>query len=77
MGLNSSLGETAVPLAEALYDQGRDDEADETLKTVKDEWASGDASISAPRLAVRAKLLAADGFANSRSQRRPPTAPCA
>ena len=62
MGLNSSLGETAVPLAEALYAQGRFDEADGTLKAVKDEWASGDASVSAPRLVVRAKLLAADGW---------------
>ena len=32
MGLNSSLGETAVPLAEALHAQGRDGEANETLK---------------------------------------------
>ena len=64
MGLNSSLGETAVPLAEALHAQGRDTEATETLKGVKDEWASGDASIAAPRLAVRARLQAADGFAN-------------
>jgi class 3 adenylate cyclase/tetratricopeptide (TPR) repeat protein len=64
MGLNSSLGETAVPLAEALHAQGRDTEATETLKEVRDEWASGDASIAAPRLAVRARLQAADGFAN-------------
>ena len=64
MGLDSSLGETAVPLAEALYAQGRDDEATETLRAVKDEWASGDASIAAPRLAVRARLQAADGFAS-------------
>ena len=62
MGLNSSLGETAVPLAEALHAQGRDEDANETLKAVKDEWASGDASIAAPRLAVRARLQAADGF---------------
>jgi hypothetical protein len=62
MGLNSSLGETAVPLAEALYAQGRFDEAEAALKALKDEWASGDASISAPRLAVRAKLLAAEGW---------------
>ena len=40
----------AVPLAEALHAQGRDEEANETLKAVKDEWASGDASIAAPRL---------------------------
>jgi class 3 adenylate cyclase/tetratricopeptide (TPR) repeat protein len=64
MGLNSSLGETAVPLAEALHAQGRDQDATETLKAVKDEWASGDASIAAPRLAVRARLQAADGFTN-------------
>jgi class 3 adenylate cyclase/tetratricopeptide (TPR) repeat protein len=63
MGLNSSLGETAVPLAEALHAQGRDQDATATLKEVKDEWASGDASIAAPRLAVRARLQAADGFA--------------
>jgi len=62
MGLDSSLGETAVPLAEALHAQGRDGDANETLKAVKDEWASGDASIAAPRLAVRARLQAADGF---------------
>ncbi len=62
MGLDSSLGETAVPLAEALHAQGRDEDANETLKAVKDEWASGDASIAAPRLAVRARLQAADGF---------------
>jgi class 3 adenylate cyclase/tetratricopeptide (TPR) repeat protein len=62
MGLNSSLGETAVPLAEALHAQGRDGDAAETLKVVKDEWASGDASIAAPRLAVRSRLQAADGF---------------
>jgi ATP/maltotriose-dependent transcriptional regulator MalT len=51
-----------VPLAEALYAQGRYDEADATLKEVKDEWASGDVSVNAPRLALRAKLLAADGW---------------
>jgi class 3 adenylate cyclase/tetratricopeptide (TPR) repeat protein len=62
MGLQSSLGETAVPLAEALYAQGRFDEADSTLKALKEEWASDDASINAPRLALRAKLLAADGW---------------
>ena len=32
------------------------------LETVKEEWASGDASIEAPRLAVRAKLFAARGW---------------
>jgi len=62
MGLQSSLGETAVPLAEALYAQGRYEEADSTLKALKEEWASDDASVNAPRLAVRAKLLAADGW---------------
>jgi tetratricopeptide (TPR) repeat protein len=62
MGLQSSLGETAVPLAEALYAQGRFEEADTTLKALKEEWASDDASINAPRLALRAKLLAADGW---------------
>jgi len=50
MGLHSSLGETAVPLAEALCAQGRLDEAEATLRAVKDEWAGGDASVSAPRL---------------------------
>jgi tetratricopeptide (TPR) repeat protein len=62
MGLNSSLGETVVPLAAALYAQGRYDDATDTLKSVKEEWASGDASVDAPRLAVRAKLLAAEGL---------------
>jgi tetratricopeptide (TPR) repeat protein len=62
MGLQSSLGETAVPLAEALFAQGRHDEADAALKMLKDEWASGDASVNAPRLAVRAKLLASEGW---------------
>jgi tetratricopeptide (TPR) repeat protein len=62
MGLNSSLGETVVPLAAALYAQGRFDDATETLKSVKEEWASGDASVDAPRLALRAKLLAAEGL---------------
>jgi tetratricopeptide (TPR) repeat protein len=63
MGLNSTLGETAVPLAEALYQQGRHAEAMEVLDAIKEEWASGDASIEAPRLATRAKLLAAEGWA--------------
>ena len=62
MGLNSSLGETAVPLAEAVFEQGRPEEAAEILRAVKDEWASGDASIAGPRLAVRARLQAAEGF---------------
>ena len=62
MGLESSVGETAVPLAEALHAQGRDPDANETLKAVKDEWASGDASIAGPRLAMRARLQAAEGF---------------
>jgi class 3 adenylate cyclase/tetratricopeptide (TPR) repeat protein len=62
MGLNSSLGETAVPLAEALFEQGRHEEAATVLRTVKDEWASGDASIAGPRLAMRARLQAAEGF---------------
>ena len=62
MGLQSSLGETAVPLAEALFAQGRLEEADSTLKALKEEWASDDAAVNAPRLAVRAKLLAADGW---------------
>ena len=46
MGLNSSLAETAVPLAEALYAQGRFEEAESTLKVLKDEWAGGDASVA-------------------------------
>jgi class 3 adenylate cyclase/tetratricopeptide (TPR) repeat protein len=62
MGLNSSLGETVVPLAAALLAQGRYDEAGETLKSVREDWASGDASVDAPRLAVRAKLLAIEGL---------------
>jgi len=62
MGLNSSLGETAVPLAEAVFEQGRHEEAGEVLRAVKDEWASGDASIAGPRLAMRARLQAAEGF---------------
>ena len=62
MGLNSSLGETAVPLAEAVFEQGRLEEAAGLLRAVKDEWASGDASIAGPRLAMRARLQAAEGF---------------
>ena len=59
MGLESSLGETAVPLAEALYAQGRFDEADATLKALNEDL---EPSVSAPRLALRAKLLAAEGW---------------
>jgi tetratricopeptide (TPR) repeat protein len=62
MGLNSSLGEAAVPLAHALYEQGRYEEAERFLESVKEDWAEGDASVEAPRLAVRAKLLAARGW---------------
>jgi hypothetical protein len=62
MGLNSSLGETAIPLADALYHQGRHEEAESLLETVKEEWASGDVSIEAPRLAMRAKLFAVQGW---------------
>ena len=62
MGLNSSLGETAVPLVEALYEQGRREEAAELLETVQEDVVSGDASIEAPRLALRAKLFAAEGW---------------
>lgn len=62
MGLKGSLGEAAVPLADALFEQGRAEEAGALLEAVKDDWASGDASIEAPRLAVRAKLYAAQGW---------------
>jgi class 3 adenylate cyclase/tetratricopeptide (TPR) repeat protein len=62
MSLKGSLGEAAVPLAEALYEQGRTQEAADLLEAVKDDWASGDASIEAPRLAVRARLFAAQGW---------------
>jgi class 3 adenylate cyclase/tetratricopeptide (TPR) repeat protein len=62
MGLNSTLGEAAIPLADALYRQGRHEDADRLLETVREEWASGDVSIEAPRLAVRAKLFAARGW---------------
>jgi class 3 adenylate cyclase/tetratricopeptide (TPR) repeat protein len=61
MGLKSSLGETAIPLADALARQGRDEQARRMLETVDEHWAS-DASIEAPRLAVRARLLAAEGW---------------
>ena len=62
MELKSSLGEAAVPLADSLYEQGRYGEAEDFLDAVKDDWASGDASVEAPRLAVRGKLLAARGW---------------
>jgi ATP/maltotriose-dependent transcriptional regulator MalT len=62
MDLKGSLGEAAVPLAEALYEQGRTQEAADLIEAVKEDWASGDASIEAPRLAVRAKLFAAQGW---------------
>jgi tetratricopeptide (TPR) repeat protein len=62
MGLRSTLGETAVPLADALHEQGRRQEASDLLEAVKDDLVSGDASTEAPRLAVRAKLLAAQGW---------------
>ena len=62
MDLQSSLGETAVPLAEALCVQRRYEDAEATLRAVKDEWAGGDASISAPRLSVRARVLAAEDW---------------
>jgi tetratricopeptide (TPR) repeat protein len=62
MDLKSTLGETVVPLAEALHEQGRRQEAEELLDTIKDGWVSGDASTEAPRLAVRAKLFAAQGW---------------
>ena len=45
-----------------MRSRGRYAEATDTLRSVKEEWASGDASIDAPRLAVRAKLLAAEGL---------------
>jgi class 3 adenylate cyclase len=62
MGLKGSLGEAAVPLADALFIQGRREEAAALLDAVKEDWASGDASIEAPRLSVRAKLYAAQGW---------------
>jgi tetratricopeptide (TPR) repeat protein len=62
MGINSTLGEAAIPLAEALYAQGRYEEASSILEEIKDEWASGDVSVEAPRLALRAKLLALRGW---------------
>ena len=72
MGLQSSLGETAVPLAEALYAQGRFDEADATLKALNEEWASDDASISAPRLARAREAARRRGLdAARRGDRRP------
>jgi len=62
LGEKGFLSTVAGLLAEALYAQGRYEEADSTLKALKEEWASDDASVNAPRLAVRAKLLAADGW---------------
>ncbi len=62
MGLKGSLGETAVPLADALFEQSRNEEADALLEAVKEDCATGDASIEAPLLAVRAKLYAAQGW---------------
>jgi tetratricopeptide (TPR) repeat protein len=62
MGLGGSLGETMVSLADALLRQGRLAEAEELLDGVREEWASGDASVDAPRLAVRARLLAVQGW---------------
>jgi class 3 adenylate cyclase/tetratricopeptide (TPR) repeat protein len=56
MELMSSLGETAVPLADALYRQGRYDDAARLLDKVKEDWAGGDASVAAPLLMVRARL---------------------
>ena len=58
MGLQSSLGETAVPLAEALYAQGRFDEADATLKALNEDWA---ARRKRQRSAARAARQAARG----------------
>jgi tetratricopeptide (TPR) repeat protein len=62
MGLKSSLGEAAVPLAAALFELGRYEEAERVLEVVKEDWAEGDASVEAPRQAVRARLLAARGW---------------
>jgi class 3 adenylate cyclase/tetratricopeptide (TPR) repeat protein len=61
MDLKGSLGEAAVPLADALLKQGRCDEATRVLEKVQDDWATGDASIEAPLLIVRAKLFLAEG----------------
>ena len=62
MGLKSTIGETVVPLADVLQELGRRQEADDLLERAADEWVSGDASTEAPRLAVRAKLFAAQGW---------------
>ena len=75
MGLNSSLGETAVPLADALLEQGRREAASEVLEVVKEDWVSGDASTEAPRLAMRAKLFAAQGWDEHAEPRDPQSAP--
>lgn len=56
MELMSSLGESAVPLAEALCGQGRFDEAARFLEKVSDAWSSSDAGTAAPLLMVKAKL---------------------
>ena len=61
-GPEQLAGRDGRPARGGAHAQGRDGDANETLKAVKDEWASGDASIGAPRLAVRARLQAADGF---------------
>jgi ATP/maltotriose-dependent transcriptional regulator MalT len=63
MDLKGSLSESCVLLGDALLSQGRIDEAAEMLASTKEEWASGDASTEAPRLAVQARLLAAEGKA--------------
>jgi class 3 adenylate cyclase/tetratricopeptide (TPR) repeat protein len=62
MGLEASLGEAAIPLADVLYREGRYQEATRFIESVKDDWASGDVSVEAPRLAVRAKLFANQGW---------------
>jgi class 3 adenylate cyclase/tetratricopeptide (TPR) repeat protein len=56
MELMGSLGETVVPLADALLAQGRYDEAAGLLEKIRDDWTSGDASVAAPLLMARAKL---------------------
>ena len=72
MGLHSSLGETAVPLAESLYAQGRFDEADATLKAL--ERVAG-TRASAPR-AWRCAPSCSPPRGGPGSPRRPPTARC-
>jgi class 3 adenylate cyclase/tetratricopeptide (TPR) repeat protein len=56
MGLTGSLAETAVPLADAFYRQGRFDEAARLLDKLDDDGTNDDASVAAPLLMVRAKL---------------------